>query len=431
MGARDAGGPSTGGNGGRTGAVVLAAAIVAVAVGLVVAFVVFVVLDDGWTRVIWVVVGTFLLWQVVPRPERPNARAVAVSAQEAPALHALVTEVASAVGAGRPQSVVVDTLYATSLVPVGYRGRAALVLGLPQWTALETTSASRPWPTPWRASNRRADRPASWSGSPTTCSPGWCCCSPRPRRCSRTRRRASSTTAGWAHWEPATGSRATGCAGRSRPRWAPPGSRSWHRRPGSSRGPAPGRPAHQHPRMPARRSRGRCARRVTHRGRPAAQHAAGAEGVGGRRGRGPAPRRPVRCDGAGRAPGVRRAGPTAGRRDDHGGASGPRSRADRRPRRGTPAARGGHPCGGAGRGPGRRPRPRPVPRSARPALRGGAGPRPFVTFVPPRVGNVDAVSTRHPATDLRRRRPSRLADGHDAGDRRIWPPRRPLAAWSG
>jgi hypothetical protein len=138
MGARDAGDPSTGGRtGGRTGAVVLAAAIVAVAVGLVVAFVVFVVLDDGWSRVVWVVVGTFLLWQVVPRPERPSARAVAVSAQEAPALHALVTEVASAVGAGRPHSLVVDTLYATSLVPVGYRGRAALVLGLPQWTALD------------------------------------------------------------------------------------------------------------------------------------------------------------------------------------------------------------------------------------------------------------------------------------------------------
>ena len=134
MGAVDAGGAPVVG---RTRAVVLAAAIVAGALALVAAWVVFVVLDDGWSRVVWVVVGTFLFWQVVPRPERPSARAVAVSAPEAPALHALVAEVASAVGSRGPESVVVDTLYATSLVPVGYRGRATLVLGLPQWTALD------------------------------------------------------------------------------------------------------------------------------------------------------------------------------------------------------------------------------------------------------------------------------------------------------
>ena len=37
----------------------------------------------------------------------------------------------------RPDSVAVDTAYATTLVPVGYLGRATLVLGLPQWTALD------------------------------------------------------------------------------------------------------------------------------------------------------------------------------------------------------------------------------------------------------------------------------------------------------
>lgn len=134
MGSRVAGGAPAGG---RMRAVLLAAGVVAVVVALVVGLVAFLVLDDGWSRVVWAVVGTFLLGQLVPRPERPGARAVVVSAQDAPALHALVTEVASAVGVTRPDSVVVDTQYPTSLVPVGYLGRATLVLGLPQWTALD------------------------------------------------------------------------------------------------------------------------------------------------------------------------------------------------------------------------------------------------------------------------------------------------------
>jgi hypothetical protein len=134
MGSRGAGSLPAGG---RARAVVLAAAIVVAAVALVVALVVFVVLDDGWTRVVWTVVGAFLLWQLVPRPVRPSARAVPVSPESAPGLHALVAEVASAVKVRGPDSVVVDTVYATSLVPVGYLGRATLVLGLPQWTALD------------------------------------------------------------------------------------------------------------------------------------------------------------------------------------------------------------------------------------------------------------------------------------------------------
>ena len=118
-------------------AVLLAAAVVAGTVLLVIGWVTFVVLDDGWTRVVWVVVGAFLLWQLVPRPERPSPRAVAASAADAPALHALVAEVAATTGTRPPDTVVVDTLYATSLLPVGYRGRATLVVGLPQWTALD------------------------------------------------------------------------------------------------------------------------------------------------------------------------------------------------------------------------------------------------------------------------------------------------------
>ncbi len=118
-------------------AVALAVAVVTVAVLVVVLCVTLVVLDDGWTRLIWAAVGALLLWQLVPRPARPSPRVVTVSAEDAPAVHRLVTEVAAAIGARRPDSVAVDTGYATSLVPLGYLGRATLVLGLPQWTALD------------------------------------------------------------------------------------------------------------------------------------------------------------------------------------------------------------------------------------------------------------------------------------------------------
>jgi hypothetical protein len=122
---------------GRARAVALAAAVVAGSVLLVVALVVLVVLDDGWTRVIWAAVGALVLWQLVPRPARPSPRAVAVTAEQSPGLHRLVADVAEATGTRRPDSVVVDTLYATTVVPVGYRGRATLVVGLPQWSALD------------------------------------------------------------------------------------------------------------------------------------------------------------------------------------------------------------------------------------------------------------------------------------------------------
>lgn len=118
------------------GALLLASVVILLDVLLVVGLVVLVVLDDGWTRVIWAAVGALLLWQLVPRPERADPRAVAVSAADAPGLHRLVDEVAAATGAAGPTVVAVDTAYATSAVPVGYLGRATLVVGLPQWAAL-------------------------------------------------------------------------------------------------------------------------------------------------------------------------------------------------------------------------------------------------------------------------------------------------------
>ncbi len=123
----------------RTGAaaVLLASGIVAVAVLLAVALVVLVLLDDGWTRVIWAAVGALLLWQLVPRPQRAGVRAVPVPITEAPDVHRLLSEIAGATGARLPTAVVADTAYATALVPVGYLGRGILVLGLPQWAALD------------------------------------------------------------------------------------------------------------------------------------------------------------------------------------------------------------------------------------------------------------------------------------------------------
>ena len=123
--------------GGRSLAVALAAVVVTVAVALVVTLVVLVLLDDGWSRVIWAAIGALLLWQLVPRPARPSADVVPLSDDDAPSLHRLVAEVADATSARRPDSVAVDTTYSTSLVPVGYLGRTTLVVGLPQWTALD------------------------------------------------------------------------------------------------------------------------------------------------------------------------------------------------------------------------------------------------------------------------------------------------------
>ena len=137
-----ASGPTTGARSrgraaGRGGAVVLAAVVVLVAVALVALGVTLVVLDDGWTRVIWTALGALLLWQLVPRPVRISSRAVVVARQDGSALHRLVDDVAGAAGVRAPSAVAVDTVYPTTLVATGYLGRATLVLGLPQWSALD------------------------------------------------------------------------------------------------------------------------------------------------------------------------------------------------------------------------------------------------------------------------------------------------------
>ncbi len=57
--------------------------------------------------------------------------------EEQPALHELVDAVAREVGAAAPTRVLVDTVAATWVHPTGYLGGAALVVGLPEWTALD------------------------------------------------------------------------------------------------------------------------------------------------------------------------------------------------------------------------------------------------------------------------------------------------------
>lgn len=118
-------------------AVAIAGAVVLVELALVVGWVVFLTVDDGWSRVVWGAVGALVLWRLVPRPVPLSGRTRVLRADEAPTLHRLVDEVAVRVGARPPETVAVDTTYPVALVPLGYRGRATLVVGLPQWTALD------------------------------------------------------------------------------------------------------------------------------------------------------------------------------------------------------------------------------------------------------------------------------------------------------
>lgn len=121
----------------RVAALALATVVVLVDLALVLAWVLLLVTDDGWTRILWGGLGLLVLWQLRPRPARVDRHAVALPASAAPDLHAFCAEVAAAVGARPPDRVVVDTTYPVRVQPTGYLGRATLVIGLPQWTALD------------------------------------------------------------------------------------------------------------------------------------------------------------------------------------------------------------------------------------------------------------------------------------------------------
>ena len=155
--------------GGRSLAVALAAVVVTVAVVLVAGLVALVLLDDGWTRVVWAAIGALLLWQLVPRPARPSAHVVPLSPTTrrrctgwSPRWPTRPRHVAPTRSPSTPP-------YVTSLVPVGYLGRTTLVVGLPQWTALDGDERIAGLAHVLACAHARGVRPASCSGSPTTC----------------------------------------------------------------------------------------------------------------------------------------------------------------------------------------------------------------------------------------------------------------------
>ncbi len=100
------------------------------------AWVALLLVDRGWSRVVWAVFGAFVVWQLLPRPLRVRPEAVPVPEAEAPGLYALVSTVAGAVEVRAPRRVLLDTTYPVTALPVGYGGRVDLVVGLPQWTVL-------------------------------------------------------------------------------------------------------------------------------------------------------------------------------------------------------------------------------------------------------------------------------------------------------
>ncbi|QKE85301.1 hypothetical protein [Arthrobacter sp. NEB 688] len=118
-------------------AVLLALVVVLGLLALVVGWVAVLVLDDGVSRWVWGLLGALLLWRLVPRPARVDRRALPTSRDEQPALHELVDAVSAEVGVAAPARVLVDTGAATRVHPTGYLGGAALVVALPEWTALD------------------------------------------------------------------------------------------------------------------------------------------------------------------------------------------------------------------------------------------------------------------------------------------------------
>lgn len=122
---------------GRLAAVALALVVVLAVLALFAGWVWLLLVDDGVTRIIWAVVGLLFFWRMVPRPARVDPRAVRLTRTDAPRLHELVEEVARATSTRPPDRVLLDTTYPVTVRAHGYRGGAELVVGLPQWTALD------------------------------------------------------------------------------------------------------------------------------------------------------------------------------------------------------------------------------------------------------------------------------------------------------
>ncbi|MFG2303292.1 M48 family metalloprotease [Actinacidiphila glaucinigra] len=96
-------------------------------------------LVTGWRAVIPAVLGTLLLglaWLMRPRLGRLRRHGVRLERADAPALYALLDEVADTLGAPRADVVVVDADVNASVSVFGLRRRRMLVLGLGLWEAL-------------------------------------------------------------------------------------------------------------------------------------------------------------------------------------------------------------------------------------------------------------------------------------------------------
>ncbi|MGL5929953.1 MAG: M48 family metallopeptidase [Dermatophilaceae bacterium] len=119
------------------GAAAVALGVILALVATIAAWVLFLTGVDGWVRLIWFGLGALFFWQLWPRRGRRSTRTIAIDPADAPELHRLVAEVAEVTETVPPTRVVVDTTYSIRMTPTGYLGHATLVIGLPQWTALD------------------------------------------------------------------------------------------------------------------------------------------------------------------------------------------------------------------------------------------------------------------------------------------------------
>jgi Zn-dependent protease with chaperone function len=118
----------------------LAASVVAllilVALGGLLVVLVLATIDASGAEWVLVVAGWAVLLAVRPRIPRLPSSARVLESTQYPALHALVRQMAVAVGTPAPTVVAVDLDFNAYVTSVGIRGRTAMVLGLPFMTML-------------------------------------------------------------------------------------------------------------------------------------------------------------------------------------------------------------------------------------------------------------------------------------------------------
>ena len=116
------------------GVLSLSIGVLLAAVAGVLALVLLATRADQWWE--WVVVGLGASIAILarPRPPRLPDDAIALPVEEFPAVHRLVANLADAVDVRPPRTIAVDAAFNAAVMPLGWRGRPALILGLPLWT---------------------------------------------------------------------------------------------------------------------------------------------------------------------------------------------------------------------------------------------------------------------------------------------------------